>query len=558
MPETGTCVTKFQKIKQFCKDNRWFVISMSCICLAAFLMRMICCFWGSPLQLHPDEQVPVDYAMELLARHSYEVSTYNRPDHFEIKCDAVIFTAYSLLRYHTLPYKIVSEHKMEFYVLARMYTALFGTALIPLCAAYTGLILRGQKKALVTIAQLTAAAFVAFSAIFVQHSAYATPDIVLTFFVILFAYFQTRYLENGEKKDLIRCAVIAGVAITIKYPAALLCLAIAGTIIFRALLVDKKPVMIIRYGFLSILAVGLTVFAVAPNLITNVYQVYVHIVEESGGSNLGAGGLSFGGNLIFYFSSILNDLGLIVVLFFVIGIVFLLKNRSKKHLSLLTGLLFWVCMSALSLHWVRWGIPFYPFYHIIVAIGISACIQWISRKKENRAALRVTGVLLYSVIALILLNTVLCGLCITKFSTLPDLRYSALKGLEAFGITPENTLYEAYTPFAPTDGDNLVSKMHIDQRNHLIINQNTNNKKYLMVSGHLKKWVYLDPDTSLAQRTIYEWLAQHGTVVFHVAGDGNYQTHMSILKNSLSSLHYLASQKQATGNELDVYELPLD
>ncbi|MBP5383866.1 MAG: glycosyltransferase family 39 protein [Lachnospiraceae bacterium] len=495
--------------------------------------------------------------MELLARHSYEVSTYNRPDHFEIKCDAVIFTFYSLLRYHTLPYKIASEHKMEFYVLARLLTTVFGTALIPLCVAYIGLLLNEQRKMLIRLSQLFTAFFVAFSAIFVQHSAYATPDIVLTFFVILFAYYQAKYLDDGNRKNLIRCAIITGIGITIKYPAALLCIAIAATVVIRAITTDKKPIMIIRYGLLSVFVVGLTIFVLAPNLFTNIYQVYVHIIKESGGSNLGAGGLGIAGNFIFYCTTLLDDLGLIVAPFFIIGLIYIIRLRGLRHLSLLTGLLFWICMSALSLHWVRWGIPFYPFYHIVAAIGMSACIQWFASHKASKNTQFIAGILTKSIIFLIMLNTVLCGLCITKFSTLPDLRYSTREDLEKNGIRIDNTLYEAYTPFAPTDGDNLISMMSVSQDNStLTISSKGEKKEYLMISGITKKRVLSDNVKHPNLISVYRWLDQHGRIVYQALSDGDYQTDMSICKNIINSIRYLVTKHQTTGGSVLVYESP--
>lgn len=533
---------------------------MSCICLAAFLMRMICCFWGSPLQLHPDEQVPVDYAMELLARHSYEVSTYNRPDHFEIKCDAVIFTAYSLLRYHAMPYRIVNEHRMEFYVLARMYTALFGTALIPLSALFTGFLLKEQKKSLIRSAQLAVSAFVAFSAIFVQHSAYATPDIVLTFFVILFAYFQAKYLENGAKKDLILCAVITGIGITIKYPAALLCIAIAASVIIRALVIEKKPLLIIRYGFLSAALVLLSVFVLAPNLITNPEEVYVHLVEESGGSNLGASGLGFTGNFLFYGRTMLEDAGLIVLFFVIAGLLFLLKHRNRKQIAMVSGLLWWVCMSALSLHWVRWGIPIYPFYYILAATGIAACLDACRtyRKQDKPAALRIASYLPAAAVCLIMFNIALCGLCMTKYSATPEIRYTAQTELKKAGITPDNTVYDSYTPFAPTDGENILRLLHIDPESRKpVVEADTASKDYLMLSGITRKKVMADPERYESQRLVYEWLDDNAKVAFRKKGSGTYETGMSVLANSLSSIRFLCTKSNAAGCDVTVYRLPL-
>lgn len=56
-------------------------------------------FWGKPLLLHPDEGATVNYVVEMLERHSWEAQSYDRPDHFEIKCDAILFTIVSWVKY---------------------------------------------------------------------------------------------------------------------------------------------------------------------------------------------------------------------------------------------------------------------------------------------------------------------------------------------------------------------------------------------------------------------------------------------------------------------------
>ena len=207
---------------------------LAAITFIAFALRIQCCFWGNPLELHPDEGATVHYAIDMLSRHSWEAHTYDSPDHFEIKCDAVLFTIVSWLIYHKPAYEAFPEHRMVFFILARCYTALFGAALVPLAAIFTGALTEGLGSRYQRMAQMCAAILIAFSAIFVQHSAYATPDIVLTFFVLLFAYGMMRYLENGNKKYRYLCMVTIGIGITIKYPSAILCIPLAGMVIYRA------------------------------------------------------------------------------------------------------------------------------------------------------------------------------------------------------------------------------------------------------------------------------------------------------------------------------------
>lgn len=63
-----------------CSLYVWLLVTLT---IAAFVVRILGCFWGFPLQLHPDEPATVDYAIEMLSRHSWMAQSFDRPDHFE-------------------------------------------------------------------------------------------------------------------------------------------------------------------------------------------------------------------------------------------------------------------------------------------------------------------------------------------------------------------------------------------------------------------------------------------------------------------------------------------
>ena len=116
-------------------------------------------------------------------------------------------------------------------------------------------------------AGLIAAFLVAFYPIFVRHSAYATPDIVLTFWVMLVAYLSILYLENPSVKTLVFICVSVGVGITIKYTAAISCLWIA-VIATMDCLKRKRYLDILKLACLCIFMILATSFLIAPNLYT--------------------------------------------------------------------------------------------------------------------------------------------------------------------------------------------------------------------------------------------------------------------------------------------------
>lgn len=163
-------------------SNKQLVFLIALFTIAGFILRVLCSFWGFPYQLHPDEPTIVDNTIDMLSRHSWEAFVYNRPDQFEIKCNAIIFTAFSWLKYHMPAHEAFASHTGAFYLLARLFTVFWGTAMIPLMGAFVGKILKSDCIK-TRYAQLAAVGMITFSAIFVQHSSLATPDIPLAFFL---------------------------------------------------------------------------------------------------------------------------------------------------------------------------------------------------------------------------------------------------------------------------------------------------------------------------------------------------------------------------------------
>ncbi|MBO4836906.1 MAG: hypothetical protein J5564_04355, partial [Clostridia bacterium] len=90
------------------KDKAYLILIIGVITIIGLYLRLVCCNWGNPLQLHPDEPTIVDQTIDMLRRHSWEANVYNRPDHFEIKCNAVLFTVFSKIKYNMPAYEAFS------------------------------------------------------------------------------------------------------------------------------------------------------------------------------------------------------------------------------------------------------------------------------------------------------------------------------------------------------------------------------------------------------------------------------------------------------------------
>jgi 4-amino-4-deoxy-L-arabinose transferase-like glycosyltransferase len=109
----------------------------------------------------------------------------------------------------------------QFYLLARLVTALFGTATLAVLYL-TGRIAYGRAVAIL------AAAFLAVDLVHVRDSHWVTTDVPLTFLVTLAALYALRYWRDGRSRDAWVGGLAAGLATSMKYPGGLAFLALAA------------------------------------------------------------------------------------------------------------------------------------------------------------------------------------------------------------------------------------------------------------------------------------------------------------------------------------------
>ena len=531
------------------------IVLILIITFAAFILRLLCCYWGYPLQLHPDEGATVNSTIEMLSRHSWEAHTYDRPDHFEIKCDAILFSIVSWIKYHKPAAEAFEEHKMAFYLLGRFFTAIFGTLLVPLMYAVAGKLTYRFKETEKSIIQVSTACMVAFSAVFVRHSAYAAPDVVLAFFVVLFCYFAVLYLEQGKLSQIIILDVIIGIGVTIKYPAAVLCLPLAILVIYKEYIKNKKFLNVVKYGMLSIGMVLAVIFVLAPNLFTDFNSVYKNFVEEARPNHLGYDGLGFFGNLGFYARTVFEDVGLVTILPFIIGTAYLIRKKERLLLALMPGVVFWVCLSALALHWIRWGIPMYPFYYLVTAIGIGAAYAFFSEMRETgKKAAGIGKAFVLTFAGVITLNVLLSGIAVAKFSLLPDTILVAQDYISEHDISEEESLSEGYTPFYPAKVLSRLSSFTAEGGKVRVADEYAD-KKYFIMSDSFKGRYLDERERYPEQCEVYEGIDNTYPVVYKIDASGNYNTNQFVILNMIDSVKYLLKSGMVTGRQITIYDM---
>ncbi len=514
-------------------------------------LRLASCFWGYPMALHPDEFTIVDNAIDMLRRHSWLAFVYNRPDQFEIKCNAVLFAMASRILFRAPAYEAFETHYMAFYVMARGFTTLFGTAMIPLAAVLAGRMARDGSR---RTTQLITAFVFAFSPILVEHSAYATPDIVLTFFVLQFALLAQMYLESGKTRWLWLSVVVTGIGISIKYPAGILCIVIAAMVIYRCIR-EKTYGKIVLYGILSIGLLLLTLFIIAPNLFTDFRSVYDTLVFEARPNHLGADGFGWSGNLRFYLNAMIRDLEPLSLLGATAGLIWVLCNRSERTAVLLIAPVYLVCISVLSLHWVQWGIPVYVFYDLLTAVGFSALLHWI-QKADPAKYVKKTATVVWLVFTGILgLNLILSAAGQTKNKLVEDTRSVSLRYCLENGVNTANSLFEGYTPLSPNGAAGYRYYAFHMADGKACVNEPYATKRYFITSGAYSGRFLDESEQYPDEAEIYRAIPGSFEEVYRVEGAGSYTRKKYAYENIPYTLRFLREQYPCTGATIYFYDL---
>lgn len=524
---------------------------LTIITLIAFGIRIACCFWGYPFRLHPDEPSVVANTIDMLMRQSWEANVYSRPDQFEIKCCAFLFQLVSRIIYHLPAVEAFAEHEITFYLIARVYTAFLGTAMIPVSAVLINYLFENEEISVKRV-QIISALFIAFSPSLTLHSSYATPDIPLALITMLFAIFFIRYIKKGQMLDMIICAVLTGVAISTKWPGAILCIFIAMMIIFRAVKKEISIKNVFQYGSLSIILVLATLFIMAPNLFTNIGKTISDVLYEARTEHLGADGLGTWGNFIFYLKVMLQNTGILAIIPCCIGIGWLIKKHHIEYLALLIGGMWWICMSILSLHWIRWCVPAYGFYFILVAVGIVILQTQMAKGKY------IANIILLFVIT----NMCALELAQTKNVLCDDSRVVAYNYCNENGITPEESMSEGYTPFAKPYPYSIWREFEAEGNNLKLINDEYASCRYLVVGSHYWDLFAEEPERYENSLQIYNNFENNYQLIYHLKADNIYMgcsdNRMYSIwgtKNIVNSIQYLLRPVTATGYDIYIYDM---
>jgi Dolichyl-phosphate-mannose-protein mannosyltransferase len=526
----------------------WVPAALTVIVLGGAAARLLGSNWGLPLELHPDEPVIVQGALDMVRRHSFEPSVYFRPDHVEIQLSYLAYMAYGHLFHGASPGTLYASDPAPFILMSRLITACFGIAMT--VVAY----LIG-KRFTPAIGVLTAFA-VAFFPMYVDHSHLATPDVPLSLTLMIVILGCMRYLDSPSWGNLLLACLGVSVSIAIKYPGALGAIMIAITVIIRAV-PDRAWGRLLVHGAGAIGAVVGFLFAISPVLFTN-YPVTLSTLraQSEGTPPLGSQGLGWTGNMGFYAETFASTAGVILLLCFALGVGWCVRLRLVQSIPLGLGAIYWVILSDIPLHWSRWALPMYLTPLLIAPIGAYYSFRYLA-DKGSAHWLRWAAAGLGAVMA----TNLLVGSVATTASYLsPDTRTVGREYFAARGVDKTNTVFEGYTPLLPGAPQQIFPAFTFIKGRLLVKSKGAGSPKirYVVLSSSMKGRFEVDPKYVAQQKfyailnTQFPLLTTFDPVIHSSSSFGE----ISNIWNGLDFVRQIAGGG-LSGPTIELYENPL-
>jgi hypothetical protein len=527
------------------KTHKTTMILVVLILIGAFL-RINGLDYGLPLRLHPDEGDIIEPAVRVASLERLDPGVYNRPNHVSIYLDALSFKFFSIAR--GLLFEIRGDVREIFatdpepYVyLSRLLTAFLGTLMI------LSMYLLGKEVGGIKVG-LLASSFTAFFPSFVHHSHYATPDIPLAFFVSVTALFTCKFMKSRKIKFLFLACFFCGVATAEKYPGIL-----SASLVFFGIVFSlwHKKVDIFKFGIIAFVAYLLSLFIASPSLFINYKRVLHSLSLESSPYHLGAAGLGWYGNLVYYLNTLSNNMGLLLWLFFLMGILlFFIKFKEYRKVKpylvvLLFGLVYWVLLSRVALHWERWAVPMYIIPIVVASVGFST-LSMLLKKNILR------GSPILTILFVILISSLFFrGLFHSINFNMQDTRVVSRQWIDETLPVDSNVVADAYTPIKPGCCGSVAEKSLEEYKKEGV--------EFVIVSSAIYGRFYDEEFRYTEEVKFYSQLFQEEKLVQSFRATSIELGHNdleAIFRGIKELIHYLGRQDiYMTGPEIKIYKI---
>ncbi len=528
------------------KIEKWHWGILVLIFVIAVIPRIVGINWGMPYgNLHPDEGLIYGEAYNCALERNFEIHQYYRPNHVSIKLNTLLYIGMQELYFapqgetdFQLNYNLYFD---VFTTASRILTVVFSMGTVVL--AYLIGRFWGKNQA------LFATLLFAVVPSFIEHSHYITPDIPLLFFLMGVLWAALCYMRKPSVNWLFWMSFFTALATCEKYPGAYGCAIIAVAVCVTHI---KKPLRIVRDGFLAILFFVLGIMAVSPILIVDFRTVLEIMKGQNKPYHLGADGLNFGETLWFYAKTAAVQLGLVLTLSSIYGIVRSFMKNAKLTIIMLSFLAYIIPISMLSIHWERYTLPIYAAGILFGAAGVFYILEDLQKVLQKNI---IFSLIAYFLLLLLPAGSLTAGTMAVCGSFLaPDSRICLQDYFRQINVNANNTVFDCNTPLDP--GGYYGAFCNFEEGDPTKFKYGSSPKYVMTSSAQRDLYLVADPEVYGWVARFYEKLDENYELVFLFTVE-NPSSHFLEVENiwyaARSVYRYLGGA--AKGYEIRLYQL---
>jgi hypothetical protein len=341
---------------------------LSAIVLGALALRLHGVTFGLPSMYDHDEPLFAMIGVKLIAEQTLNPGWFGHPGTTTVYALALVdlgVIAWGFLTgaFHDATSFAVAIYRNPSLIFLpnRLLIVGFGVLCV-LLTAFLGKRLFGRTTGWV------AAALLAVMPLHVEFSQIIRTDIHATVFMLACLLFTLRFVDNGQRRQLVIAAVMVGLATATKWPAS-----VAGLSCIAACVLAPATAWKTRLAnaVLACAVAVLTLLLVSPFLLLDYPTLLSNLGGEARGFHLGATGGTLLWNLAWYFCNpLFGTLGMLGLLLGGVGAFIAVRDHRARIGVVIVPIALLYLIAAQSLIWARWVLPLLPFFALFIALAI--------------------------------------------------------------------------------------------------------------------------------------------------------------------------------------------
>lgn len=372
------------------------IIFLILIIILAFFLRIWGINFGFPKITHNDEHTIVEHAYAVAQGNLHFIKlAYAYPASPQVYLLSLTYRP--IFKIHNLfsKNKISIKDSYQKNIVPIHLAGRILTLLISLLTIY--LIFKLGKYLFSENIGLLSAFFLAINPLDVEHSHFITPDVALSFFLLLTLYFVIRFLKEENHLFIYIASIFCGLATATKYPGLIAILFIILAIaIYQKREIKKFTIKtsIIKIFFNKTIWLCFLIILIVFSLITPFFwfdlkdNVIPALQFESRSIHEGVSGhsgLNYFQRLTYYIFDAFGQrsIGLFAIFGWIGLALVLLSKKAEKILIGISFLIFILLISCLKLNWERWVVSVIPIFCLFMAISIQKIAYFLKEKSLN-------------------------------------------------------------------------------------------------------------------------------------------------------------------------------